>query len=141
MYPSLFRRIAATAIDIAVVVGVFSLAVQNPLLPEAGAANLWAAAGFAVLYEPVLTVYACTLGQALMRTRVRHVDSRGRITLGKSYVRFRAKYVASILAGATSGGFVRISPRKDLRALHDRAADTVVVDANAPVPGNHAPRD
>lgn len=131
MYPSLFRRVVATLADLAVVFGAGSWIIQRPLLPEPEIANLWLALGFALIYEPVLTAYACTFGQAMMRTRVRRFESLERITLGQSYLRFLMKYVASIFGAASSGGRVRVWPRQDLRALHDQTADTVVVNVEA----------
>ena len=131
MYPKLFRRVAATLIDMGVVFAVVGWIIQRPLVAAPGIANILAALAFALTYEPVLTAYACTVGQAVMGTRVRRVRSLQRISIGKSYVRFLMKYVASILGGATSGGRVRVWPRQDLRALHDQAADTVVVNVAA----------
>ena len=128
MYPSLFRRIAATLIDLATVFGAVILIIERPLIMEPAAANLWAAIAFVLLYEPVLTASACTLGQAVMRTRVRHFESLEKITIGRSYLRFVTKYVASILGGASARGMVRVFPRGDSRAIHDQAADTVVVN-------------
>lgn len=131
MYPSLFRRISATLIDIAVMLGAVSFIIQRPLILEPPEANLWAAIAFVLLYEPVLVAYACTFGEMVMRTRVRHFESLERITLVKSYLRFFMKYIVSALAGASARGMVSVWPRDDLRALHDQAADTVVVNAEA----------
>lgn len=131
MYPSLFRRVVSTLVDLAVVFGAVSWIVQRPLIGEPSVANTLAAVSFALIYEPFLTAYACTVGQAVMSTRVRRFESLERITLGRSYVRFLTKYVASIVGGASSGGRVRVWPGGDLRALHDLTADTVVVNAAA----------
>jgi hypothetical protein len=128
MYPSLFRRIAATVIDLAAVFSAATFIIQRPLILEPAAANLWVAIAFVLLYEPVLTAYACTLGQAIMRTRVRQVESLKRISLAKAFLRFFMKYVATVVGGASAGGMVRVFPRGDLRAIHDQAANTVVVN-------------
>lgn len=131
MYPSLFRRIAATLIDVVAMFFAASFIIQARLIAEPESGRLWLALAFVLLYEPVLTAYACTLGQAVMRTRVRRVESLDRITLGKSYVRFFMKYIASVFGAASTRGAVRVWPRADHRAIHDEAADTVVVTASA----------
>jgi uncharacterized RDD family membrane protein YckC len=130
MPPSLFRRISATLIDLGVIFGVVSFVIQQPIIAGSEAANLWAALAFVLLYEPVLTTYACTLGQAVMRTRVRHFETLQRVSLAKSYLRFFMKYVASFAGGASARGTVRVWPRQDLRAIHDQTADTVVVNVS-----------
>lgn len=131
MYPSLFRRVMATLIDLVVLFGAVSWIIQRPLVREPEVANLWAALAVVLLYEPMLTAYACTVGQGIMRTRVRHFESLERITLGKSYLRFFMKYVASVVGGASARGTFRVWPREDLRAIHDQTADTVVVNVVA----------
>ena len=130
MPPSIFRRVSATLIDIGVIFVAVSFIIQRPLIPESETANLWAALAFALLYEPVLTTYACTLGQVVMRTHVRQFESLRRVSLGKSYLRFFMKYVASVAGGASAGGTVRVWPRADLRAIHDQTADSVVVNVS-----------
>lgn len=129
MYPSIFRRFVATLVDLAVVFGVAGWIIQASLVSGGQTVNLVIAAAFALVYEPVLTAVGCTVGQALMRTRVRQFESLGKVSLGKSYVRFLMKYVASILGAAGSGGRVRVWTQPDRRALHDQTADTVVVNA------------
>lgn len=130
MYPSLFRRVTATLIDLAVIVAAVAFIMQRPLFLEPEQANLWAGLAFVLLYEPVLMTYLCTLGQAVMRTRVRQFESLERISLGKAYLRFFMKYVASIVGAASARGNVRVWPREDLRAIHDETAGTVVVNAS-----------
>ena len=131
MYPNLLRRIGATLIDIAVIWLVVSFIIQRPLFVEPQAANYWASVVFILLYEPVLTTYLCTVGQALMATRIRHFETLERITISKAYLRFLLKYVASVIGAAASRGMVRVWARGDLRALHDLQAETVVINASA----------
>ncbi len=131
MYPGLFRRVVATLIDLLAIFVGASFIIQRRLILEPEEANLWAAIAFVLLYEPVLTAYACTLGQAVMRTRVRHFESHDRISLGKSYLRFFMKYVASVIGGVSARGRVRVWPGDDLRAIHDQTAGTVVLNAGA----------
>jgi hypothetical protein len=131
IYPNLLRRVVATLIDLAAVFAAVAFIIQRPLIQEPEAANLWAALAFVLLYEPVLTAFACTLGQACMGTRVRDAKSLERITFRKSFARFLTKYLASGLSVAATGGFVRIGPRQDRRAIHDEAGGSVVVNWNA----------
>ena len=120
-YPALSRRVAATSIDVAVVVGAIYFAVNGPLLGQPLSMQVSAAVAIFALYEPLLTAYACTAGQALMRTRVRDHPTLERIALRQSYLRFLVKYTVSIMAAAPN------LPRDDLRANHDRLAGTVVI--------------
>lgn len=129
MYPSLFRRVGATLVDLSVLAVAAYFMVSGPL----GSEGLWlqalAVLGLALTYEPVLTAFGVTLGQAVFGTRVRHCESLERITLKKSLLRFVTKYVANVFGGASANGWHRVHPRDDLRAIHDIAADTVVVNA------------
>ena len=120
-YPALSRRVSATAIDIAVVVGAVYFAEKGPLLGQPVATQVFSAIAIVFLYEPLLIAYACTIGQALMRSRVRDHRSLQRIALQQSYWRFIVKYTVSIMAAAPN------FPRDDLRANHDRLAGTVVI--------------
>jgi uncharacterized RDD family membrane protein YckC len=136
MYPGMLRRTLATLIDLAVVICCVILIVKYPIFPQLGWANVMAAIAVPLLYEPVLSACLCTVGQALMGTRVRHSETSQRIGLGKAYLRFIMKYVVSIL-GAASGPSAAGTPisvgvwsDRDGRSLHDLQAGTVVVYAN-----------
>ena len=129
MYPSLFRRIGSTSVDAAVLVFAAYLMVSVLLESASLGVKALAVAGLALLYEPFLTALACTLGQAVFGTRVRHYDSLQKITLKQSFLRFFAKYVANVFGGVGAGGLHRARPSKDLRAIHDVTADTIVIDA------------
>ena len=128
-YPSLFRRVGATLVDLSVLAVIAYFMVSGPL----GSERLWLQAssvlGLALLYEPVFTAFGVTLGQAIFGTRVRHHESLERITLKKSLLRFFTKYVANVFGGASANGWHRVHPRTDLRAIHDVTADTVVINA------------
>lgn len=79
---------------------------------------------FAATYDPLLTVFGATLGQFLMRFRVRNRSDGRRISILRAYVRF----VIKALLGALS--LVTVATRKDRRALHDMAAKTIVINSS-----------
>jgi hypothetical protein len=141
MYAGIFRRSVATLIDVGVLVGFVAYVVQHPPIAEWPAANVIIVIVVVLLYEPLLSSRLCTLGQALMATRVRRAETLERISIGASYKRFVLKYVASILGAASAGvasapmgaGGARVSvwPHGDHRAIHDMQVGSVVVNANA----------
>ena len=137
MNPNLFRRCIATLIDLAVVVSLIVLLMRAPMLTNLQWLRVVLAIAISLLYEPILSAYACTVGQALMWTRVRDAESLRRIPLGRAYLRFALKYIASIVGGGTAPSAagiptsVSVFPDGGRRALHDLQARTVVVSAGA----------
>ena len=123
MYPGLLSRILATLMDIGVVVLVISFITQHLIPNEATWLKVASGGAVAMLYEPLLTAYACTLGQLAMGTRVRHFESLSRVDLPMAFLRFVTKYVVGIVAGAVN------AQREDRRANHDLVANTIVVGA------------
>jgi hypothetical protein len=63
--------------------------------------------------------------------RPRHFETLERISLGKSYLRFFMKYIASVAGGVGARGWDRAWPRSDLRTINDQTDDAVVVNANS----------
>ncbi len=122
-YPLLLQRYKSTLIDfllllvLNIIVLLISQALSNPqvvIIPFVILSFL--------LYEPLLTVYSCTIGQRLMRIRVRDGhDPFKRITLWQSY----ARYFVKILLGWLS--FITIHQNEQKRAIHDFAGTTVMV--------------
>ena len=139
MYAGIFRRSVATLIDIAVLVAFIAYVMGHPLIAGWPWANFAVAIAVVLLYEPVLSSRLCTLGQALMATRIRRAETLDRLSIGASYKRFALKYVASILGAASAGvanapmgaGGVRVSvwPHGDHRSIHDMQVGSVVVNA------------
>jgi len=123
-YPLLFRRYLGTLID-----GLFVLATIL-VVPQflQGSSTWFQSARIALflgifLYEPVLTAFACTLGQRLMKMRVRRADDPSRrITLPAAYVR----YIVKGFLGVISFFSMRVTNR--YRALHDMAAGSIMID-------------
>jgi hypothetical protein len=137
MYPNLFRRSIATLIDLAVVVSVILLVLRAPVPADLQWIRVVLAIAVPLLYEPILSAYACTVGQALMWTRVRDAETLQRIPLGKSYMRFVLKYIVSVVGAGGSVSapgiptHVSAFPDGGHRASHDLQAGTVVVSAGA----------
>jgi hypothetical protein len=77
------------------------------------------------LYEPVFTSFAVTLGQALMRFRVRQFGTLKRIPIHLAYLRIIVKY---FLGGVSA---LTIPARSDRRGIHDLTVDSIVVNARA----------
>jgi uncharacterized RDD family membrane protein YckC len=124
-YPSVLRRYLATLVDILFLWFCIYGITRLPAF-EHGGWRVAATAGIVlVLYEPMLTSFGCTLGQWLMRFRVRSIESFRRIPVLRSYARLGVKY----LLGGIS--LLTIPARLDRRAIHDLAVDSIVVDARS----------
>lgn len=122
-YPNILRRYLATVVDIGVIWFFIYLISRLPALTGSDALAYSLCGILILLYEPLLTTYASTPGQALMRFKVRTKDGLKRIGLSQAYGRFIVKYLLGVISLLT------IPARKDRRAIHDLAADTIVVEA------------
>ena len=132
-YPSIFRRYLATLLDIAVIwFCVFGLT-RIPMVANSSWGMPMSAAAFIALYEPVFTSFAVTLGQALMRFRVRQYGTLKRIPIHMAYLRVIVKYFLGGISVLT------IPARSDRRGVHDLTVDSIVVNARD-VAGNMASR-
>jgi hypothetical protein len=126
-YPTLVKRIQALAID-----SMFLLAfmITIMLLTE-GSSNAVAirvTVGLLVvfLYEPLLTVYAGTLGQRAIGIRVRRTDDPSKkINLLQSYARTLVKAMLGWLS------FITIHFNEQHRAIHDFAGSSVMVNTRS----------
>jgi uncharacterized RDD family membrane protein YckC len=127
MYPSILRRYLSTVIDTFAILGLLFAYSRSPMFDrDAAEPTLWPLWLF-LIYEPLLTAYACTLGQLVMHIRVRRFNRRGRPSLYAALIR----YVVKVALGMISILFI---PRqKHRRGLHDLAAGTIVVSASAPL--------
>lgn len=126
-YPNLLRRYTATLLDLFALWCILYAISQTPMLTQRGALAYGIFAASLVLYEPLLTTYACTLGQALMRIRVRRFGSLERISLDQAFGRLIVKYLLGTISILT------VPARQDRRAIHDFSTGTIVIDAgNAP---------
>ena len=122
-YPNLLRRYLASVIDLLAVMFIVYLYSRTPLYTPGEDSG--ALVFFAVLlsYEPLLTVFLCTLGQAILRFRVRRAEDSTKISLAQAYVRLVVKYALGIIS------FLTMPARRDRRSIHDLAAGTIVLEA------------
>jgi uncharacterized RDD family membrane protein YckC len=126
-YPNAFRRYVATVVDAVVGWGLLFSFVRLGAATGLDSVAVALGIGAVALYEPLSTVYGCTLGQMLMRFRVRTVDGLNRIGIVQAYGRFVLKYLLGIVS------FLTMPARSDRRAIHDLASETIVIEAAADV--------
>jgi uncharacterized RDD family membrane protein YckC len=125
LYPSLLRRYIASLIDGATLFFVFILYMRAPLrFSQSQAPDYWPLV-LLVLYEPLLTRYLVTPGQFLMNIRVRTEPEIERVPVSRTFLRLFVKYILGIIS------FIFMPAHRQKRALHDLAADTIVVDARS----------
>jgi uncharacterized RDD family membrane protein YckC len=124
-YPNVLRRYLATLLDLFALWCIVYAIAQTPALTDRGALAYWLLGASLLLYEPLLTSYACTLGQAVMRIRVRTIDGLGRIRLDQAFGRMLMKYLLGIIS------FLTVPARADRRAIHDLSSGTIVIEAGA----------
>lgn len=123
MYPNLFRRYLATAIDLVVIGVLLYLYAQSPLSTTAsGAVATWPLWLF-VVYEPICNRFGTTIGQLAMGIRVRTYGDERKVPIWRGLIRVLSKYVL----GAIS--FIKMPVHKQRRALHDIISGTIVVEA------------
>jgi uncharacterized RDD family membrane protein YckC len=122
-YPNVLRRYLATLLDLFAWWCLIYAMSRVPSITEHGALAYSLFGLSFLLYEPLLTTYACTLGQAIMRIRVRTKEGLKRIALGQAIVRMIVKYLLGIVS------FLTVPARADRRAIHDLASDTIVIGA------------
>lgn len=124
-YPSVFRRYVATLLDIAVIwFAVFSLT-RIPVVASSSWGMPIAAAAVILFYEPLFTSCLCTLGQWIMRFRVRDRRTSLRIPIPIAYLRVVVKYVLGAISALT------IPAREDRRGIHDLVANSIVVESRS----------
>ena len=77
------------------------------------------------VYEPVSMVIGCTVGNYLMKIRVRRfANAEKKINIFQAYIRFIIKFLLGWLS------FLTIGFNKEKRAIHDLAAGTIVIEKN-----------
>jgi uncharacterized RDD family membrane protein YckC len=122
-FPTLTRRYMATAIDVLFVVTTFILV--SYLFENSGSIGVRVRVGLILFlffaYEPLLTSQLCTLGQKIMRIRVRKYPSMERISIPMAYTRIIVKGLLGILS------FFTLPFSQNRRAIHDMAARSIVI--------------
>jgi uncharacterized RDD family membrane protein YckC len=131
-YPTLVKRVQAIFVD-----GIFMLVVMfgiSAIIDKTGYdAPEWLRAllfvGIWFVYEPVAVSLGCTLGQFMMGLRVREAaNEKKKINIILSLVRFALK----LLLGWIS--FLTIHTNPQRRAIHDLAANSVMIEIKKPEP-------
>ncbi len=126
MYPSILRRYLSTAIDFAVIFGLWYAFLKSPFLDQDRSdPALWFFLSI-VAFEPVLTAFACTPGQLLMNLRVRNIKTLRRPSLVATAVRWLVKMLLGVIS------ILFIPSQKQRRGIHDLAASTIVLNGSGP---------
>ncbi|MDJ0655697.1 MAG: RDD family protein [Xanthomonadales bacterium] len=125
-YPSIARRYFATALDMIVIIGLITLIIKIFKAVGMEEGPFWAVA-FApvVLYEPLLTGLAATIGQVTFRFRVRDPETRRPIGVLRAYLRWLLKILLGLISLLT------IPRDRYRRAIHDRSVDSVAINVGA----------
>jgi len=123
-YPNLLRRYLGAAIDGVAVILIVVLIGQLELFRGNKDIGVFVFILVLANYEPILTTFLCTAGQAAMRFRVRDVATGARAPIWRLYVRVVVKAFLGIIS------FLTLPARQDRRAIHDLAARTLVVEAS-----------
>ena len=124
-YPNLFRRYAASTIDVLAILFAFYLLSRSPLISQDQDAAVYWPLWLFVVYEPVANRFGSTLGQLLMRFRVRTLADRRKVPIWRGLIRVIAKYCFGIFS------FLMMPVQKQRRAFHDILSGTIVLEASA----------
>jgi uncharacterized RDD family membrane protein YckC len=126
MYPSLLRRYLSTFIDTIVILLLLFAFSRSPLYDRNSAESVLWPLWLFVIFEPLLTTFACTPGQFAMRFRVRRAYDLRRPWLHTTFLRWFVKVALGIIS------VLYLPTQKQRRALHDLASGTVVLNGNGP---------
>jgi hypothetical protein len=119
-YPYVWRRYQAMIVDTLFVLAVVLVA---PLLLQDLPAARIALFLAVMVYEPVLTAFACTVGHRVVGIRVRRADDPSRrLSLPAAYLRWSVKWLLGIIS------LFSMRARNRNRALHDLAAGSVMIN-------------
>ena len=99
-YPNVTRRYLAAVIDGFVILGLFYLVWKSPFYDLANTVPIVVFV-MVFLYEPVFTSRLCTLGQLLMRYRVRKMVDHSRIGVLQAMQRYVVKIILGIISMLT----------------------------------------
>ena len=124
-YPNVLRRYLATLLDLFAWWCLIYAMSRVPSITEHGDLAYGLFGLSFLLYEPLLTTYACTLGQAMMRIRVRTKEGLKRVRPDQAFGRMLVKYFLGIIS------FLTVPARADRRAIHDLSSGTIVIEASS----------
>ena len=126
IYPSLLKRVQSTFID-----GILTFIFTGLLVVLASAINddnvglKIAAIIIGISYDPLMMAFSRSIGQRITGMKVITADSGEAISLFAAYIR----YIIKAMLGWLS--FVTMHSNTQRRAIHDLAANSVVIMANA----------
>jgi uncharacterized RDD family membrane protein YckC len=125
-YPRLIKRYKALLADVMLILAILTILMllvqDNEYRP-----TIMVTAGLILIfcYEPVLTTYSGTIGQRIMKIKVRrHEQPDKRLSLINSYIRWFTKGLLGWLS------FITINFNKEHRAIHDYASDSIMLEKN-----------
>ena len=124
-YPTILRRYLATLIDGAFIIFIFIT--SSYILQQDNKIVLILRIGITVtiyfIYEPICTSKFATLGQWIMKIRVRKLPNLEKISIISAYIRIFIKIFLGLIS------FFTIPITKGRRAIHDFAVGSIVIDA------------
>ncbi len=122
-FPQILKRYQSMLIDGLLILAAVTVFVQ--VKEEIGLESTGISIVFFIMtisYEPILTAYSATVGQRLMKIRVRDIKNPDqKINLFRAYIRILTKGIFGWLS------FLTINFNRERRAIHDLAAASVVV--------------
>ena len=124
--PSILRRYLSTSIDAIFIIAV-CIAVSMAFQAEDRTADTVRLATIFIMvfiYEPVCTSCFCTVGQKITGIRVRSFADGSKISILSAYVRIVIKGLLGLFS------LLAITFNEDRRAIHDFAADSIVIMNN-----------
>jgi len=129
VYPSLSKRVQSLFIDALLMIGLMMLFgwILDRINPNQKEGDEWIRAVLFIaiwgVYEPLAMTFGCTIGNYLIKIRVRkHSDPGKKINLIQSYLRFIVKFLLGWIS------FITISFNEEKRAIHDFAGGTIMLD-------------
>jgi uncharacterized RDD family membrane protein YckC len=128
VYPSLSKRVQSLFIDGLLMIGLMMLSgwVLDKVNPNQEEGDEWIRAilfiGIWGVYEPLAMTFGCTLGNYLMKIRVRkHSNTSKKVNLLQAYARFIIKFLLGWIS------FITVSFTEEKRAIHDLASGTIMI--------------
>jgi len=124
-YPTIAKRVQSIFVDLLFIVILMFAAAK--IIDLFGDAPDWVRIvlflGLWGVYEPFCTAYACTIGNYLLKIRVRKINHPSeRINLFQAYMRYIFKSSLGWLS------FLTVHTNEERRAIHDLVAGSVMIE-------------
>ena len=126
-YPTILRRYFSSFIDWSFVLLTFIVSsyIFHQETKMASLIRIGIAVTMVLLYEPLCTSKFLTLGQWIMRIRVRRLSDFERISIPTAYIRTFVKIFLGLISLFT------VPVTKGKRAIHDFVVGSIVINANS----------